>query len=298
MSMQRVGNLLRILKAHQHKFFPVGVIAVGLVALVVALAQIASADAPALQHPDTYTGRESVAGWLMSEKLDGIRGFWTGKKMLTRKGHTIHTPAWFTKNFPPFALDGELWRNRNDYAFVQNTVLDEVPSENWKFITFNVFEVPQAAGDFAARLDQARIWFKSHPAPHVRIIDQIVCQGPDHLHSLLKQIESLGGEGIVVKNPALPYHPGRSPHVLKIKSFIDMEGTVIAHHAGKGELKGMMGSLTIRLENGIEFKLGTGFTLAARKQPPPIGAVVTFKYQGFTQNGIPRFASFMRIRKD
>jgi DNA ligase-1 len=77
-----------------------------------------------------------------------------------------------------------------------------------------------------------------------------------------------------------------------------MEGTVIAHNPGKGKFEGMLGSLTLQLENGIEFKLGTGFSLAQRKTPPPIGSSVTFKYHGFTRNGVPRFASFMRVRRD
>ncbi|MGB5156042.1 DNA ligase [Desulfobacterium sp. N47] len=271
---------------------------VSVLAVVLLSCSIASADPPALQHAGTYTGREPVAGWLMSEKLDGIRGYWTGKELVTRKGYRIHAPGWFTKHFPPFALDGELWRGRNDFAFVQRTVLDEVPSENWKEITYNIFEAPEAAGDFLSRLQKATTWFKAHPAPHVRTIKQTPCRGPDHLDAFLKKIESLGGEGVIIKNPALPFHAGRSPHILKVKNFSDMEGTVIAHTPGKGKFEGMMGSITLRLENGIEFKLGTGFTIADRKHPPPVDAVVTFKYQDLTPKDIPRFASFMRVRRD
>jgi DNA ligase 1 len=271
---------------------------VGVFAFILYCASLAAAAPPALQHPSKYTGNEAVTGWLMSEKLDGIRGYWNGKKLLTRKGKPIHAPAWFTKNFPPFPLDGELWHKRNDFNFVQNTVLDEVPSQNWKKITYNIFEVPKAAGDFPTRLEKARQWFKAHPAPQVRIIKQIVCKGQAHLQAFLKKIESLGGEGVVIRDPRLPYRTGRLPDVLKVKRFSDMEGTVIGYKPGKGKFKGMMGSLTLRLDNGIAFNLGSGFSDAERRDPPPIGAVVTFKYKGFTKNGIPRFASFMRVRKD
>lgn len=273
-------------------------IAAVLLAIVMGSASIAVSDPPELQMAGAYTGTEVVAGWLMSEKLDGIRGYWTGKKLLTRKGQTVHAPAWFTKNFPPFALDGELWRKRNDFAFVQNTVLDESASDNWKEISYHIFEVPAASGDFQTRLGQAGAWFKAHPAPHVRVIEQIVCQGTYHLDAFLAKVESLGGEGVIIKNPTLPFRPGRSPHILKVKNFSDMEGTVIAHNPGSGAFKGMLGSLTLQLENGIVFKLGTGFTIEQRRHPPPLGAIVTFKHQGYTQNGIPRFASFMRVRKD
>lgn len=272
---------------------------IGWILLLVILSAVSgAAETPILQHAGRYRGNEDIAGWMMSEKLDGIRGYWTGSQLLTRKGRRIYAPQWFTEALPPFALDGELWRKRNDFAFVQQTVLDTVPSEDWRQITYNVFEVPEASGDFSARLEQARAWFQRHPAPHVRLIEQAVCKGPEHLDRFLAQIESSGGEGVIVKNPDLSCHAGRCPDVLKVKKFSDMEGLVITHNPGKGAFRGMMGSLTLRLENGIEFKLGTGFSLADRKNPPPVGSVVSFKYQGYTRNGIPRFASFWRTRRD
>jgi len=103
---------------------------------------------------------------------------------------------------------------------------------------------------------------------------------------------------VIVKDPEMPYHTGRSAHVLKVKKFWDMEGVVIGLNKGKGKYKTMMGSLTLKLENGIVFKLGTGFTDRHRKNPPSIGTIVTFKYYGFTKNGIPKFASFLRVRQD
>lgn len=269
-----------------------------MVLLVVFFSVVGAADTPLLQHAERYTGNENISGWMMSEKLDGIRGYWTGSQLLTRKGRTIHAPAWFVNALPPFALDGELWRKRNDFSFVQNTVLDAVPSEDWREITYNIFEVPEAPGDFSARLERARAWFRLHPARHVHLIEQIRCTGSEHLDHFFAHIESLGGEGVIVKDPGLSYHAGPSPHVLKVKKFRDMEGRVIAHNPGNGQYSAMMGSLTLRLENGVEFKLGTGFSLQERKDPPPIGSFVSFKYQGFTRKGLPRFASFLRERKD
>jgi DNA ligase-1 len=270
----------------------------GILAILMWSVTVASTQPPPLQHAGTYTGDETVTGWLMSEKLDGIRGYWDGARLLTRKGRTIYAPKWFTEHFPPFALDGELWRRRGDFAFVQQTVLDETPSDDWKKITYRIFEVPEASGDFPARLAKAAAWFDAHPAAHVRIIEQVVCQGAAHLDNFLKAIESLGGEGVIVKNPAPEYHAGRSPYILKVKNFSDMEGKVIARNPGRGKFGGMMGSLTLRLENGVVFSLGSGFSTAERRHPPPIGAIVTFKFTGFTANGIPRFASFLRVRKD
>jgi DNA ligase-1 len=44
--------------------------------------------------------------------------------------------------------------------------------------------------------------------------------------------------------------------------------------------------------------LGTGFTDAQRAAPPAIGTWVTYRYRGTTDKGVPRFASFLRVRED
>jgi len=251
-----------------------------------------------LQKPKVYQGDEDIQNWLMSEKLDGVRGYWTGKQLQTRKGNLIHAPEWFLENFPPFELDGELWSDRNQFELIQATVLDTTPSEDWRKITYNIFEVPNAEGDFLTRLQKAKEWFSDHLNPQVQIIPQIECKNKEHLQLFLKEIESKGGEGVIVKDPWQGYHTGRSPHILKVKNTDDMEGTVIGINPGKGKYESVMGSLTLKLETGLIFKLGTGFSDEVRENPPDIGSVVTFKYFGFTKNGKPKFASYLRVRKD
>jgi len=44
--------------------------------------------------------------------------------------------------------------------------------------------------------------------------------------------------------------------------------------------------------------IGTGFTDAVRKDPPAVGTVVTYTYRGLTKNGLPRFASYLRVRNN
>jgi len=65
------------------------------------------ASKPNLLLLKVYTD-QNVTGWVMSEKLDGIRAYWDGKRLLTRSGKVIHAPDWFLKDYPPFAIDGEL----------------------------------------------------------------------------------------------------------------------------------------------------------------------------------------------
>lgn len=270
----------------------------GVMVTLLLLARTVAADPPPIQRPGVYQGNEAISGWLMSEKYDGVRGIWTGTRLVTRTGNEIHAPAWFTASFPPFALDGELWRRHDDFAFIQATVLDAVPSENWSEITYHIFEVPSASGNFLSRLDTARTWFDAHPAVHVQIISQTVCAGPDHLQTFLESVVARGGEGVVIRHPAMAPHAGLSPYVLKVKPFTEMEGVVIGHTPGRGQFSGMTGSLIVKLQNGVTFRIGSGLTRSQRLSPPPVGAVVVFKFHGVTKNGIPRFASLLRERRD
>lgn len=256
------------------------------------------AKALPLQKARSYTGKEDIKGWVMSEKLDGIRGYWDGSRLLTRKGIPLHPPPWFIKNFPAFELDGELWSKQGDFEFIQSVVLDAEPGPGWKKINYHIFEAPNRKGTFFLRLDRVKEWFKSHPATHVKVIRQILIQDKSDLDRFFLDVESRGGEGVIVKNPNIPYQTGRSAHVLKVKKARDMEGVVIAINKGKGKYKNAMGSLTLKLENGVIFKLGTGFTDLVRNNPPVVGATVTFKYYGFSKNGVPKFASFLRVRAD
>jgi len=246
-----------------------------------------------VQKPQIYDD-QNISGWLMSEKLDGIRGYWDGKEFYSKNKNLIHTPNWFTKDFPPFPLDGELWSKRDDFEFIQATVLDTKVSDDWEKITFNIFEVPDAKGDFPTRLQIAKEWFKIHPNPHINFIEQIVCHDEQHLQSYLDEIVALKGEGVVIKDGIEPYHTGRSPYILKVKKVQDMEGIVIGY---KYDNVGKFQSLKLKLESGVSFYLGGGFTDIERETPPKIGEMVTFKYYGFTKNGVPKFASFLRVRE-
>ncbi len=252
---------------------------------------IAQSDTLPIQKPKTYRDN-NITGWMMSEKLDGIRGYWDGKNLRTKNNYIIHAPKYFTKNFPPFALDGELWTKRADFETVQSIVLDDIPSDEWKLLTYNVFEVPNAEGNFTNRLAKVEPYHDRY----LKVIKQIKCKDKEHLQTFLKEIESKGGEGVIIKNPTLDYFTGRSAQILKVKSFKDMEGEVIGHNGGKGKYKEMLGSLQIKLSNGVKFNLGGGFSDSERESPPVVGSMVTFKYYGLTKQGKPKYASFIRIR--
>jgi len=238
-----------------------------------------------------------IKGWWMSEKLDGVRGYWTGKKMISRSGIPYQVPEWFTRNFPPTPLDGELWLGRQQFSELVSIVRRKIPDANWKKVRYLIFDAPQVNGGFEKRLDFVRVWFQQHSNPYAEVLKQQICENEAHLRKKLREIESFGGEGLMLRKPNSPYEVGRSYNLLKVKTYEDTEATVIAHLPGKGKHSGRLGALLVKLPNGIQFAIGTGFSDLERENPPPVGSIITFKYYGYHKSGIPRFASFLRTRE-
>jgi DNA ligase-1 len=235
---------------------------------------------------------QNISGWVMSEKLDGIRCYWNGKNLISRGGKIIHAPKWFTKNFPPFEMDGELWTNRGNFNHISSIVRDKTPSSEWRKVTYNIFEVPHAKGNLFERLAKV----KPYESKIIRIIPQYPVHSKEEMFKFLKEVEKKGGEGVVVRDPNAPYIAKRTNKALKVKSFYDTECKVVGYTQGKGKYQGMMGAIKCELKNGKIFKIGSGFTKDERKNPPKIGDIVTFKYKEMTKNGVPRFPVFMRVR--
>ena len=248
-----------------------------------------------LQKAKIYDkSKHNITNWYMSEKLDGIRAYWNGKEFISKNGNKIYAPFWFTKDFPPFELDGELWSKREDFENIQNIVLDETPTTKWNELTYNIFEVPNTNGNFDKRLEKIKLWLEKNPNKFIKIIPQKICKNESDLDNYLKELIAKKAEGIILKNPNLDYFTGRNENILKVKKFYDEEGLVIGLNYSK---EGKFKSLKLKLENGIIFNLGGGFSNMQKENPPKIGDIVTFKYYDLTKNNKPKFASFLRIRK-
>ena len=249
----------------------------------------------------TYDGSQDVIGWVMSEKLDGVRGIWDGTRLMSRAGNILHAPQWFVRDFPPFALDGELWTKRADFENITSIVRRQKPDDRWTMVSYNIFEVPHQAGGLLDRLDVLGAYLQHHPSNHLKIIPQTKISAKSHLQQFLAQINAAGGEGVVVRNPLTSYQTGRLSSALKVKKHLDTECVVQEILPGKGKYVGKMGSITCRMTDHMVgshvLKIGSGFSDAMRAAPPPVGSTITFKYYGLTKKGKPRFPVFLRIRK-
>jgi DNA ligase-1 len=255
-----------------------------------------AADKPDLFLLKTYDETKSVVGWVMSEKLDGIRGFWDGKQLLTRGGKRIMAPDWFIENYPPFAIDGELWTKRADFEGISSIVRRKNPDERWRKITHQIFEVPNQQGGLLDRLAVLRDYLKMRVDSPIKIIKQYPINQRHQVKRFLQNIVRKGGEGVVVRNPNTAYQTGRLSSALKVKQYLDTECVIEEILPGKGKYTGKMGALLCKTKKGVLVKIGSGFKDIQRENPPPIGTTITFKYFGLTKKGKPKYPVFLRIR--
>ncbi len=252
-----------------------------------------------LMLAEVYRHGMSLSDYWVSEKYDGVRGYWDGHELRTRSGERIAAPAWFVGALPPLPLDGELWAGRGRFSHAVSTVRSQVPSDAaWREIRFMVFDLPAEPGDFTTRLARLRQLFPITTVPWVVAVPQQRATTPEELDALLDKTITMGGEGLVLHRGASLYRADRSTDLLKVKPYDDAEARVVAHIRGRGKHSARMGALLVETPDGKRFKLGGGFSDAEREKPPAIGAWVTYRYNGMTSSGLPRFARFIRVRED
>ncbi|EKO3951793.1 DNA ligase [Vibrio fluvialis] len=252
---------------------------------------------PVAQANEYHDGINIYEYW-QSEKLDGIRAIWNGKQLLTRNGNPIYAPRWFTDPLPDYALEGELWAGRGHFALVQQTVLDHTPSdEAWRKIDFMLFDMPDAAGDYTKRYYNLIHVVDSVSSKHIKYIEHTPVLSEQELLRYLDTLVNENGEGIMLRKVTARYQAGRSNDLLKLKKHQDAEARVVGYKIGNGKYKGLMGSVLVRTDEGTEFYVGTGFSDEQRLNPPEIGSLITYRYNGLTAEGKPRFARFVRVRE-
>lgn len=262
---------------------------------------VRATSTPPLMLATSYDGRSDPAGFWVSEKYDGVRGYWDGQRLLTRAGNPIAAPAWFTAGWPATPLEGELWAGRGKFSQAVSTVRQQTPDDAaWRALRFMVFDLPAQGGTFNERLPVLQARVAQLGQTWVQAVAQTPATTAAALRVQLDAVVRAGGEGLVLHRGSAVYAARRSEDLRKFKPFEDAEARVVGQVAGTGKHTGRLGALWLELpaRNGQpaqRFKLGTGFSDAERADPPPVGAWVTYRYRGVTDKGIPRFASFLRM---
>ena len=238
-------------------------------------------------------------GWWMSEKLDGIRAIWDGNNLISRLGNTFPAPKWFLDSLPKdIILDGELFSTRKNFQETVSIVRNSGLNKEWTKISYMVFDAPNIQKPFEERIQHIQTILKQHRYIYTKSLDQTKVINPEHVMTHHRYIESLGGEGVMLRQPGSKYVNGRSNTLLKVKSFYDAEAKVIKHAEGRGRNSGRMGALICLMECGKQFRVGTGFSDTIRNNPPQINSIITYRFQELTKSGVPRFPSYVGPRID
>ena len=267
------------------------------VSALAALALAAEPAPPSLLLAERYRGDIDVSHYWVSEKLDGVRASWDGRNLRFRSGNPVPAPQWFVDALPGQPLDGELWLGRGSFDQISSIVRRRSPDDaEWRRVRYMIFELPNAPGSFTDRVEQIKAVTAAANLPWLQAVPQFRLSDAATLQKMLRDIVRNGGEGLMLHRDDAIYATGRSSALLKLTPWLDAEASVVAHLPGKGKYAGMLGALRMELPDGRHFSLGSGLTDALRCNPPPVGTLVTYRYRELTQNGMPRFPRYLRVR--
>ncbi len=233
----------------------------------------------------------------LSEKLDGVRAIWDGQTLRYRSGRVIAAPPWFTAVLPAHRLDGELWLGRGSFDRLSATVRAQPPTdEAWRAVRYMVFDAPDPALAFRQRYEKLQALVIQTQAQWLVAVQQWDVSGAADLQARYQRWMAEGAEGVVLHRWDAPWQPGRSDAVRKLKPIEDEEARLVGYVPGKGKYEGQTGALLLELPDGRRFALGTGLRDVERANPPALGSQISYTCRGRTPQGLPRFASFLRVR--
>jgi len=265
---------------------------------LLAIAPALATNKPELMLAKVFDASVDVTQYWVSEKLDGVRARWDGQQLISRGGLLLNAPKWFTQDFPNTVLDGELWIARGKYQQTVSIVRKQQPHLGWKKIKFMIFDLPKHSRTFSDRVNQMQSMAKQSPSPFLQFIEQVQIASNEQLMQRLQLVTDQGGEGLMLHRMSGLYRSGRSHDILKLKPSADAEAIVTGYRPGKGQFTGKMGAIQVKSTQGKTFFIGSGFSHQERDNPPPLGSTISYRYQGFTDSGIPRFAVFLRVRDE
>ena len=254
---------------------------------------------PALLHAQTSPAGIDPAGYLVSEKYDGVRAVWDGRVLRFRSGLAIAAPADFVARLPGVPLDGELWLGRSRVEALSAPVRRQRPdAQAWRELRCMVFELPGEGGDVGSRARRIAALVRHQGFAQLQAVEQLSLDSPRTAQCRQDEVVAAGGAGLMLHRADARYETGRSASLLKLKPLHDAQARVPGPGAGQGRRAGRFGALRVRNAQGVDFLPGSGFSDAQRDSPAAVATLVSYTHRGITTDGVPRFASFLRVRSE
>lgn len=241
-----------------------------------------------------------------SPKIDGYRGVVLGGVLRSRALTAYpqpHVAAKFSR--PEYeGLDGELVMGAPNAKDVFSKTASAMKNMEGKpDVKFYVFDNVQAKGTYASRLATLK-----NIGVDVIVVAQVLVNNEAELLAFEAECLSRGFEGVMVREPMMPYIEGRTSAMLKLKRFTDDEAVIIGMEEELSAVgavrKNRMGALVCRrIKDGLVFNIGTGFDHATRQmfwdnkdRIIAEGWIVKYKYFAIGGYEAPRFPAYVGIR--
>jgi DNA ligase-1 len=247
-----------------------------------------------------------------SPKLDGMRCLAVvtrqGVRLFSRGGKAIecvpHIEA-ALKKLPLGYYDGELLHPAG-FAATMRFCRSKIAKPGSDAVRFHIFdyivehEWDNPEMDAKSRFGKLKSIFATVESPSLVMVEHTLVIRNSDLLRLHKQFVAAGYEGTMFQHQGA-YVRKRGWHLQKLKDFKSSEGRVIALIEGTGKNRGKTGSVRLKdLKTNVEFDLGSGFTDEERAEltPGTLGKIIEYRYQELTEDGVPRFPTFLRYRPD
>ena len=247
----------------------------------------------ALAHDAAKTKGINISdgSWFVSRKLDGVRciciAVGNSIKFFSRNGKEFHTLEKVAEEIrrlgiTDLVLDGELCLMNEDGSDDFQGILKQIQRkdhivENPKYLVFDILTYSEFIGEskspnFSDRIDtREHVIGNREPGKIIEILDQIRIVDEDSFDELKNTSKDSNWEGLIARRD-VPYKPGRSKDMLKIKEFFDAEYTVTGAIIGPQRVivngreieEQMLSAVTIS-HKGTQVQVGSGFTIDQRR---------------------------------
>lgn len=245
-------------------------------------------------------------------KLDGIRCIVKSDGMWTRTGKPIMSAPHIYEALKPFfeensdlIFDGELYADKyaNDFNAIVSLVKKTKPTrkdldDSEKVIEYHIYDLPSCEDIFTNRYQALVRMALPHPCV---IVETCIAQSEAEVGLLYERYVQRGYEGQMLRLDA-SYENKRSNSLLKHKSFIDEEYTIVGFEEGNGNLTGMVGALVFESnkdKSKFTASVNGGWEYLKelwKERSTLIGKQATIKYFNITPDGKPRFPKVTAIR--
>jgi DNA ligase-1 len=246
-------------------------------------------------------------------KLDGIRcivrsdGMWSrnGKRIVSAP-HIFESIKHLFDENPDLIFDGELYADKfaNDFNAICSLVKKTKPTTadlraSAESIQYHIYDLPSCDDAFVIRaFALADILL---PKCCV-LVETIKCEHENDIMALYNMYVEQGYEGQMIRTNE-EYENKRSKSLLKHKSFIDEEYTILDVEEGVGNKTGMVGSFVFENKDGKRFNSSPKFnwkecTEMWNDRANLIGKSATVKYFNLTPDGVPRFPYVIAIDRE